>query len=104
MNTVSDASSRRLWPSEHQPRAVTEVGNTDDWLAAIAADRGFGMTTTATSHIYPYPGVGYYPLTDAPQVPVRLAWPDPPANPAIPDLAACIRETAQTSIDGRRCY
>ncbi|MBL1120749.1 LysR family transcriptional regulator [Streptomyces sp. 110] len=95
MNTVSGTTTLRLWSPEHQPGRIAEVGNTDDWLAALAADQGFGVTTTATADIYPYPGVTYLPLTDAPPVPVNLAWSDPPSHPAVPDLAAFIREIAQ---------
>lgn len=94
MNTVSGTTSLRLWPPEQQPAAVAEVGNTDDWLAAIAADQGFGVTTTATADVYPYPGVAYRPLSDAPSVPVSLAWSDPPGHPAVADLASFIRATA----------
>ncbi|MFE0254891.1 LysR family transcriptional regulator [Streptomyces sp. NPDC059010] len=94
MNIVSGTTSLRLWPPEQQPSGIAEVGNTDDWLAAIAADQGFGVTTTATADVYPYPGVTYRPLADAPPVPVSLAWSDPPGHPAVADLASFIRETA----------
>ncbi|MFE1882066.1 LysR substrate-binding domain-containing protein [Streptomyces diastatochromogenes] len=81
MDIVSGTTSLRLWPPERQPRGIAEVGNTDDWLAAIAADQGFGVTTTATADVYPYPGVTYRPLTDAPPyLSVSLG----PSRPAIP--------------------
>ncbi|MFD4335611.1 LysR family transcriptional regulator [Streptomyces anulatus] len=99
MNVVSGTTSLRLWSPQHQPRAVAEVGNTDDWLAAIAADQGFGITTTATADVYPYPGVAYLHLTDASPVPVHLAWSSPPGHPAVLDLAAFIRETTYPHAD-----
>ncbi|WP_327332498.1 LysR substrate-binding domain-containing protein [Streptomyces anulatus] len=33
MNMISGTTSLRLWHREHQPRGITEVGNTDDCLA-----------------------------------------------------------------------
>ncbi|MET9382250.1 LysR family transcriptional regulator [Streptomyces sp. NPDC002928] len=91
LNTVSGSTSPQLWPDALQPTATMEVGNTDDWLAAIAAGRGIGVSTTATVEVHPYPGVAYRPLTDAPALSVALAWVDPPSHPAVPELAAFIR-------------
>lgn len=64
------------------------VANTDDWLAAIAAGRAVGVTTTATAEMYPMPAVTYLPLADAPDVTVQLAWRDPPTHPAVTDFVA----------------
>ncbi|MFF1701425.1 LysR family transcriptional regulator [Streptomyces sp. NPDC058252] len=92
LNTVSGTTTLTLWPEASRPTAVLEIGNTDDWLAAIAAGRGVGVTPAATADMHPYPGVTYSPLTDAPTLPLHLAWNDPPSHPAVADLAACIRE------------
>ncbi|MFD4335608.1 hypothetical protein ACFWPP_00060 [Streptomyces anulatus] len=70
--------------------------DTGDWLADIAADQGFGITTTATADVYPYPGVAYLSLTGAPPVSVHLAWSSPPGHPAVLDLATPIRGSGGT--------
>lgn len=74
---------------------TVETANTDDWLAAIAADRAIGVTTTTTAAMYPQPTVRYVPLTDAPEVTVHLAW-KPPGHPAIGDLLTLARELVST--------
>ncbi len=48
------------------------VGNTDDWLAAIAAGLAFGVTARATAAMHAYPGVTFVPLSDAPPLSVSL--------------------------------
>lgn len=94
LNTVSGTTTLDLWPAQARPTATITVGNTDDWLAAIAADRAVGVTATATIGMHPHPAVAYIPLTDAPDVPVVLAWRDGPAHPSVPDLVALAHEIA----------
>jgi DNA-binding transcriptional LysR family regulator len=92
VNTVSGTTTTRLWPAEIRPGRTIEVTNTDDWLAVIAAGRAVGVTTSSTAAMHPYPGVVYVPLSDAPPVPVRVVWQEPPSHPAVPDLVALARE------------
>lgn len=93
LNTVSGTTTADLWPADARPTATITVANTDDWLAAIAASRAVGVTTTATADLHPHPGVVYVPLPDAPHVPVLLARRDgPPGHPALRDLCALVRE------------
>ncbi len=95
LNTVSGTTSSELWPPGRGPSATVRVGNTDDWLAAIAAGRAVGVSTAATAALHPHPGVTYRPLTDASPVPVFLAWTDPPSHPAVADLAALAQEVTR---------
>lgn len=92
VNTVSGTTTTRLWPAEIRPGRTIEVTNTDDWLAVIAAGRAVGVTTSSTAAMHPYPGVVYVPLSDAPAVPVRVVWREPPSHPAVPDLVALAGE------------
>ena len=92
LNPPTGTTSVELWPASIRPTATLVVANTDDWLAAIAAGRGVGVTTAGTADVHAYPGVTYVPLSDAPPVPVHLVWTDPPRHPAIPALLALARE------------
>nr|WP_260987974.1 LysR family transcriptional regulator [Streptomyces sp. CFMR 7] len=92
LNTVSGITTPELWPPHARPAATLTVANTDDWLAAIAAGRGSGVSAASTAAIHPHPGVAYVPLDDAPGVPVLLARRDGPGHPALPKLAALARE------------
>jgi DNA-binding transcriptional LysR family regulator len=88
VNTVAGTTPLGLWPPDDTPNDTVEVGNTDDWIAAIAAGHAVGVTTTATAATYPNPEVAYLPLIDVPAVPVYLAWMQPPSHPAVPDFLA----------------
>ncbi|SCL27267.1 DNA-binding transcriptional regulator, LysR family [Micromonospora pallida] len=79
-----------LWPSGQAPRAVRSVHGVDEWLTLIAAGQAVGITSEATAHQNPRPGVAYRPVRDAPPLPVWLAWwtDDPPSHLAdLLDLA-----------------
>ncbi|MFE7041895.1 LysR family transcriptional regulator [Streptomyces atratus] len=92
LNTVSGTTTVDLWPPEARPAATLTVANTDDWLTAIAAGRGAGVSAASTAGMHPHSGVAYRPLVDAPTVPVLLARRDAPGHPALPKLAALARE------------
>jgi DNA-binding transcriptional LysR family regulator len=70
-----------LWPPERRPHTV-KFANTDEWLTAIATGDTVGVTTEATAHIHPHPGVHYVPITDAEPVTVRMVSPQVTAHPA----------------------
>ncbi|MEI7033535.1 LysR family transcriptional regulator [Streptomyces pratensis] len=92
LNTVSGITTVELWPPHARPRGTVTVGNTDDWLAVIAAGRGSGVSTASTAGTHPHSGVVYLPLDDAPGVPVLLVRRDGPGHPALPELTALARE------------
>ncbi|WP_225801119.1 LysR family transcriptional regulator [Streptomyces sp. NK15101] len=99
LNTVSGATTLALWPPTARPTATLTVANTDDWLTAIAAGRGIGVSSASTAALHPHPGVVYRPLPDAPPLPVLLAWRDAFPHPATEALVAMAREIV--SGDGR---
>ncbi|GGU67824.1 LysR family transcriptional regulator [Streptomyces albospinus] len=92
LNTVSGITTLDLWPATARPAATITIGNTDDWLAAITGGRAIGVTTSATAEMHPHPEMAYVPLTDAPPVPVVIAWRDGPGHPRIADLVALAHE------------
>ncbi|NEC19042.1 LysR substrate-binding domain-containing protein, partial [Streptomyces parvus] len=92
LNTVSGTTTVDLWPPHARPAATLTVGNTDDWLTAIAAGRGSGVSTASTAELHPHAGVAYVPLDNAPGVPVLLARRDAPGHPKLPQLVSLARE------------
>ncbi|MFD5060580.1 LysR family transcriptional regulator [Streptomyces sp. NPDC058394] len=100
LNTVSGTTTVDLWPSHARPAATLTVANTDDWLTAIAAGRGSGVSVASTADMHPHAGVAYRPLVDAPTVPLLLARRDAPGHPALPKLAAMAREIIGEDITG----
>jgi DNA-binding transcriptional LysR family regulator len=95
ISTISGTTALDLWPVSHRPTSTLPVANVDDWLAAIAAGRAVGVSALSTAGMHPYPGVAYVRLTDAPDLPVVLAWTDPPTHPAIADLVTLAREVVE---------
>lgn len=75
------ATTTGLWSDARRPHTF-EVANVDEWLTVIAAGEAVGVTAEATKYSHPHPGVQYVPLSDAPPVPVLLAWPRTPTHPA----------------------
>ncbi|MFF7773811.1 LysR family transcriptional regulator [Streptomyces tanashiensis] len=92
LNTVSGTTTPALWPADARPAATLTVANNDDWLTAIAAGRGIGVSSASTAAHHPHPGVTYRPLTDAPPLPLVLAWRDAFPHPATGALVAMARE------------
>jgi DNA-binding transcriptional LysR family regulator len=92
LNPVSGITSLGLWPAGARPVSSATVTNTDDWLTAIAAGRGAGVTAASTAQMHPHPGVAYIPLRDAPPVPVLLAHRAAPGHPFVRQLVALARE------------
>lgn len=89
VNRVGGITHPDLWPEGRRPRVAREVGNTEDWLLAIAAGDGVGVTTTTTTTTVTHPDVVFVPMPTAPPVPVRLAWrTDRPGHPDLADLVA----------------
>lgn len=75
INVVSGTTRVDLWPPDEQPRSIVEVRNVEEWLEAIAAGRGIGMTPATTSRVYTHPQIRYVPILDAPPVQIVMAWP-----------------------------
>ena len=66
INVVSGTTALDLWEPGHRPAAVVRVRNVDEWMEAIAAGRGIGLTPASTGRLYSHPGIRYRLVTDAP--------------------------------------
>jgi DNA-binding transcriptional LysR family regulator len=62
------------------------VRNVEEWLEAIAAGRGVGLTPASTGRLYSHPQIRYRPVLDAPLVPMVLAWPRSAPHPLVADF------------------
>jgi DNA-binding transcriptional LysR family regulator len=91
--TTVGTTSLALWPEGRRPGLGTEVGTVDDWLVAIASGDGFGVSVRSTAALHRHPDVRCIPLTDAPPVPLFLAWPRRRAHPALKELLQVVEET-----------
>ena len=70
--------------------AVTETGQPDDWLTAIANGYGVALAPQSAARYYARPGIAYRPVTGVSPSQVGVAWPpDADANPVIQDFVRC---------------
>jgi DNA-binding transcriptional LysR family regulator len=75
--------------------AVTETGQPDDWLAAIANGQGIALAPESAARYYARPGITYRPVTGISPSQVGVAWP-PTADtsPVVQDFVCCCRENS----------
>jgi DNA-binding transcriptional LysR family regulator len=73
--SVTGTTTLDLWPKAPRPRIGADLTNIDDWLIAIAASTGIGVTPASTATLHPHPDVRFIPICDAPTVPLVLVWP-----------------------------
>jgi DNA-binding transcriptional LysR family regulator len=96
VNTVSGTTGPMLWPADRRPSRLVEVGNTDEWLLAITANAGVGVTGAGTAHLHSGPGAVFVPVLDAPTIAVEVAW-RVPAHPAVADFVALVTDAASSA-------
>ena len=86
LDALTGSTSPDLWRPGAEPGEVRETSGIDEWLTLIEAGLAVGITSEATVHQHPRPGVVFRPVRDAPPVPVSIAWrtDDPPR--AVTDL------------------
>ncbi|KUL25414.1 LysR family transcriptional regulator [Actinoplanes awajinensis] len=75
-----------LWEPEPPPATVRATHGVDEWLTLIAANQAVGVTSEATAHQNPRPGVAYRMLRHTPPIPVWLAWWHDAPPPHLDDL------------------
>ncbi len=94
VNPATGTVSELLWPAAARPTVARRVRTVEDWLIAIAAGQGVGLTAASTGQLHAHPGVVFVPVTDAPAMPVLLGWRDGPGHPARADFVAVALEVA----------
>jgi DNA-binding transcriptional LysR family regulator len=70
--------------------AVTESGQPDDWLTAIANGDGVALAPESATRYYARPGITYRPVSGVSPSQVGVGWPPAAdANPVIQDFVRC---------------
>ncbi|WP_284755899.1 LysR family transcriptional regulator [Arthrobacter sp. efr-133-R2A-120] len=91
MNVLAGTTSVTLWDEADMPTKIVRVRNIDEWMEAIALGRGIGITPASTARFYTHPQIDFRTLSDAPRVPVVLAWRKGDPHPNIPDFTEAVR-------------
>ncbi len=91
-DAVTGTTSADLWRAGSGPRETVTTHDVDEWLTVIEAGRAVGITTEATVHQHPRPGVVFRPVKDAPPVPVHITWRTDVPPRAVGDLVDLVVE------------
>jgi DNA-binding transcriptional LysR family regulator len=89
-----------LWPADRRP-ALRDTRDIDDWLAAIAAGSGVGITPEGTTTQYRRDGVVFRPLRDAPPITVQMIWRRHDPHPSTHAAVALLTELYRAAGSGR---
>jgi DNA-binding transcriptional LysR family regulator len=95
VNVLAGTTHPDLWRPGLRPRRFVRVQNIEEWLEAIATGRGLGLTPAATGRVYRHPQIAYRAVSDAPPVPISLAWKTVGGHPLIADFVAVAARSAQ---------
>ncbi|MBT8163264.1 MULTISPECIES: LysR family transcriptional regulator [Arthrobacter] len=91
VNVLAGTTSVTLWDESDRPTKSVRVRNIDEWMEAIALGRGIGVTPASTARFYSHPQIEFRALSDAPRVPVVLAWRKGDPHPNIPDFTEAVK-------------
>lgn len=94
VNTVSGTTRPELWPDGSRPRRATECANFDEWLEAIAANRGVGVVPISAAYRVVHPAIRFVALEGAPLVEVSLVYPRPGRHPFTNEFVAAARRVS----------
>jgi DNA-binding transcriptional LysR family regulator len=82
--------------------AVTETGQPDDWLAAIANGHGVALAPESATRYYARPGVEYRPVIGVSPSQVGVAWPPAAdANRVVQDFIRCCLDNAPPTVESQ---
>ena len=88
VSSVTGTTTLDLWPDPPRPTIGADLETIDDWLIAIAAGVGVGVTPASTAMLHPHPDGRFVPIRDAPTVPLVLVWPRHNPHPHTKALVA----------------
>lgn len=74
VNAATGTVTPSMWPVGERPTAGPRVHSMEDWLLAIEAGQGVGVTAASTGRLYGRRGLVFVPLVDAPSMTVSMAW------------------------------
>lgn len=98
------STSESLWSGQPTTPRMLEIDEVEDWLDLIAAGAAVGVTSAATLEHQPRGDLRAVPISDAPELPVALAWAGGHRTPVVDELAELLRglyAAARTSGPGR---
>ncbi|MEU1201530.1 LysR family transcriptional regulator [Streptomyces sp. NPDC005813] len=91
INEVSGTTDLTDWPTDHRPGISVVCSNFDEWLEAVAANKGVGIVPEFVGRQHVHSFVSFLAIPDAPTVPLNLVYPSNAGHPLIPRFVAMAR-------------
>ncbi|WP_367433336.1 LysR family transcriptional regulator [Streptomyces celluloflavus] len=101
VNRVSGTSDLADWPVGARPEVAAYCENFDDWLEAVAGNRGVGVVPESIGRRHIHPFISFVAIPDAPPVPLHIVFPRHHAHPLTPRFIAHARATVGQCEGGR---
>jgi DNA-binding transcriptional LysR family regulator len=97
IDSRTGTTTPELWPADARPQVQDFTRDIDDWLSAIAAGAGVGITPEGTTSQYRRDGVVFRPLRDAPPITVAMIWRRHDPHPATQAAVALLTDLYASS-------
>lgn len=81
LNEVSGTTSLNEWPVDRRPDVAVVCRNFDEWLEAVAANKGLGVVPEFVGRQHFHTFVSFPTIPDAPSVPLNLVHPQHGGHP-----------------------
>ncbi|WP_078894662.1 LysR family transcriptional regulator [Streptomyces sp. CT34] len=101
LNQVSGTTDPSDWPADERPEVAVRCGNFDEWLEAVAGNRGIGVVPESIGRQRVHPFVSFVAIPDAPLLPLRLVYPRNDEHPLTRRFLAHARATVRQCEGGR---
>jgi DNA-binding transcriptional LysR family regulator len=88
VNVVSGTTQPDHWPAQERPEVAAECQNFDEWIEAVAVNRGLGVLPESVARQYSHSSVRFLPIRGAPPIHVLLAYPVKGCHPWVERFAA----------------
>ncbi|MEV2253868.1 LysR family transcriptional regulator [Streptomyces sp. NPDC050147] len=93
LNEVSGTTNLNEWPADRRPDVAVVCRNFDEWLEAVAANKGLGVVPEFVGRQHFHAFVSFVSIPDAPSVPLNLIYPQHGGHPQLGQFVRMARET-----------
>ncbi|WP_063768303.1 LysR family transcriptional regulator [Streptomyces griseus] len=97
LNEVSGTTNLDDWPAGRRPDVAVVCRNFDEWLEAVAANKGLGVVPEFVGRQHIHTFVSFLEIPDAPMVPLQLVYPEHGGHPKVGRFV----EMAQEAVEHR---
>ncbi|MFE6690131.1 LysR family transcriptional regulator [Streptomyces sp. NPDC057743] len=93
LNETGGTSDASDWPPEDRPEIAVRCGNFDEWLEAVAGNRGVGVVPESIGRQRVHPFISFVAIPDAPLMPLHIVFPRHDGHPLTRRFIAHARAT-----------